>query len=93
MGKGDEKDPPLRADARTHGGEPATGKGAAADGMMDRWFQQQLRHLYNDVVNEPLPHEFLEDSRKNSEPEARNLIGRRRRPLAFPTLVPRVVTR
>ncbi|MFO1061737.1 MAG: NepR family anti-sigma factor [Dongiaceae bacterium] len=60
MGKGDEKDPPLRADARTHGGEPATGKGAAADGMMDRWFQQQLRHLYNDVVNEPLPHEFLE---------------------------------
>jgi len=27
---------------------------------MDRWFQQQLTVLYNDVVNEPLPKEFLE---------------------------------
>jgi hypothetical protein len=27
---------------------------------MDRWFQQQLTLLYNDVVNEPLPKEFLE---------------------------------
>lgn len=27
---------------------------------MDRWFQQQLTLLYNDVVNEPVPKEFLE---------------------------------
>jgi hypothetical protein len=39
---------------------PASGTGTAAEAMMDRWFQQQLRHLYNDVVNEPLPREFLE---------------------------------
>jgi hypothetical protein len=60
MGKGDESDPPeIRADA-TRSAETAADSGTTADGMTDRWFQQQLRHLYNDVVNEPLPREFLE---------------------------------
>ena len=37
------------------GSRPSTG-----DAPIDRWFQQQLTVLYNDVVNEPLPKEFLE---------------------------------
>ena len=42
----------------TEGVEP--GEAPAANMAMDRWFQQQLTLLYNDVVNEPLPKEFLE---------------------------------
>jgi hypothetical protein len=26
----------------------------------DRWFDQQLNHLYSEVISEPLPKEFLE---------------------------------
>ena len=35
-------------------------RSSTGDAPMDRWFQQQLSLLYNDVVNEPLPKEFLE---------------------------------
>jgi hypothetical protein len=35
-------------------------RSSTGDAPMDRWFQQQLTLLYNDVVNEPLPKEFLE---------------------------------
>ena len=35
-------------------------RSSTGDAPMDRWFQQQLTVLYNDVVNEPLPKEFLE---------------------------------
>jgi hypothetical protein len=59
MSKGDESDAPAIRAKTTPSAEPAAERGAA-DGMMDRWFEQQLRHLYNDVVNEPLPREFLE---------------------------------
>jgi hypothetical protein len=45
------------ASPRTEGPEPRSSPG---DAPMDRWFQQQLTLLYNDVVNEPLPKEFLE---------------------------------
>ena len=45
------------ASSRTEGPEP---RSATGDAPMDRWFQQQLTLLYNDVVNEPLPKEFLE---------------------------------
>jgi len=59
MGKSDDSVPPeIRAETTRSAG-PAADSGPA-DGMMDRWFQQQLRHLYNDVVNEPVPREFLE---------------------------------
>jgi hypothetical protein len=44
--------------SRTEGVEPT--EAPAANVAMDRWFQQQLTLLYNDVVNEPLPKEFLE---------------------------------
>ena len=43
--------------SRSEGVEPTE---AAANMAMDRWFEQQLTLLYNDVVNEPLPKEFLE---------------------------------
>jgi hypothetical protein len=36
------------------------GEAPQANAAMDRWFQQQLTLLYNDVVNEPVPKEFLE---------------------------------
>ena len=42
----------------TEGVAPTEAPGANV--AMDRWFQQQLTLLYNDVVNEPLPKEFLE---------------------------------
>jgi hypothetical protein len=45
------------ASPRTDGAEPRSSPG---DAPIDRWFQQQLTVLYNDVVNEPLPKEFLE---------------------------------
>jgi len=44
--------------SRTAGTEPT--EAPAPNVAMDRWFQQQLTGLYNDVVNEPLPKEFLE---------------------------------
>jgi hypothetical protein len=30
------------------------------DRAMDRWLQQQLRMVYDDTVNEPLPRELLD---------------------------------
>ena len=45
------------ASPRADGSETRSSTG---DAPMDRWFQQQLTVLYNDVVNEPLPKEFLE---------------------------------
>ncbi len=38
----------------------APGEAPQPNVAMDRWFQQQLTLLYNDVVNEPVPKEFLE---------------------------------
>ena len=45
-----------QASLKTEGADPVS----RGDPAMDRWFQQQLSVLYNDVVNEPLPKEFLE---------------------------------
>jgi len=56
---GDESEGSKDRTAAASNAEPAADSGAA-EAMMDRWFQQQLRHLYNNVVNEPLPREFLE---------------------------------
>ena len=53
--QGDRVNPAL---SKT-GGVEAT-ETPAPNVAMDRWFQQQLTLLYNDVVNEPLPKEFLE---------------------------------
>jgi hypothetical protein len=39
---------------------PEAEEAPQANAAMDRWFQQQLTLLYNDVVNEPVPKEFLE---------------------------------
>jgi len=54
MNEKEEPVPPTAAGAAAPG--PSAGK---AKGV-DRWLQQQLGSLYNDVVNEPLPPEFLE---------------------------------
>ena len=53
-----QRQPASSALPGTAGVEPTT-EVPAPNVAMDRWFQQQLTLLYNDVVNEPLPEEFL----------------------------------
>ena len=56
----------VNKDRQGNRGTPALSEGVGpqevpqANVAMDRWFQQQLTLLYNDVVNEPVPKEFLE---------------------------------
>jgi len=49
-----------RAERAKFASPHAQPRSSSGDAPMDRWFQQQLTLLYNDVVNEPLPKEFLE---------------------------------